>query len=137
MLRTLILLLITFLGFLACRRDLPASADNEAAALQCTYDSLSRQYALLFLLDELEIKLADLTACDPIPAASYSTYQAPDTARSAVVGRQDNEQVVFFLSRSEQAVEIYRSLPTEAMMGPPAFRLYATYRNGKFSFQQL
>lgn len=134
-LRTLIFFLITILSLPACRRDLPALEDEETAVLQCTYDSLNRQSALLLLLGDLEIKLADLTACDPIPTSSYAVYQAPDTARSVVFGRQENEQVVFFLSRSKEAVEIYRSSPTEAIVGPPAFRLYATYRNGKFSFQ--
>jgi hypothetical protein len=134
-LRTLILLLVIFLCFLACRRDLPALAEEEAAILRCNYDSLNQQSALFLSLGDLEIKLADLTACDPIPASSYAAYQAPDTARSVVFGRQDNEQVLFFLSRSEQTVEVYRSAPTEAIVGPPAFRLFATYRDGKFSFR--
>lgn len=95
-------------------------------------------YALYATVDDLKVKLSEISACEPIDSAHYGDYQIPAEALAAAGGWWAGAGDYFYARQSGNQIEFFQGALDEQDEVPNDFgyHLIASYQDGKFSYQQ-
>lgn len=135
--------------FTACGPDKPAEEDRSAKLgtapplnLQLICETVSEseedpRSAVYALIDESKVKLAEIAACETIPADQFGQYQIPTDAVAAVGGWWAGFGDYIYARRVGESIEIFAGEAGESEDNAGTqYRRIAVYSEGQFLFDQ-